>query len=92
MLKHSASGLCHVGRNPARLIAVGGQREQTTLSCSLKSRQRSSVGKPDIILGNGEIFLAGLTNWLGRRSNAVPDDFINRFAGRTEIKVIVRRG
>jgi hypothetical protein len=36
--------------------------------------------------------LARLANWLGRRSNAVPDDFINRFAGRTEIKVIVRLG
>jgi hypothetical protein len=62
------------------------------LSCSLKSRQRSSVGKPNIILGNGEVFLARLTNRLGRRSNAVPDDFINRFAGRTEIKVILRCG
>ena len=71
---------------------MGEHREQTTLSCPLKSRQGSSVGKPNIILGNGEVFLARLTNRLGRRSNAVPDDFINRFAGRTEIKVIVRRG
>jgi hypothetical protein len=62
------------------------------LSCSLKSRQRSSVSKPNIILGNGEVFLARLTNRLGRRSNTVPDDFINRFAGWTEIKVIVRCG
>jgi hypothetical protein len=66
--------------------------QSSPLSCSLKSRQRSSVGKPVVILGNGEVFLARLTNRLGRRSNAVPDDFINRFAGRTEIKVIVRCG
>jgi hypothetical protein len=71
---------------------VGEQREQTTLSCSLKSRQHSSVGKPVVILGNRKGFLARLTNRLGRRANAVPDDFVNRFAGRTEIKVIVRRG
>jgi len=63
-----------------------------TLSCSLKSRYRSSVGKPVPILGNRKVLLARLTNRLGRRSNAVPDDFVNRFAGQTEIKVIVRSG
>ena len=85
--RHSAALLLVV-----RFGQVGERREQTTLSCSLKSRQRSSVGKPVVILGNRKVLLARLTNWLGRRSNAVPDDFINRFAGRTAIKVIVRCG
>jgi hypothetical protein len=36
--------------------------------------------------------LTRLANRLGRRANALSDDFVNRFAVRTEIKVIVRCG
>jgi hypothetical protein len=56
---------------------------------SLKSRARSPVGKPLAIVSNRKILLAFLANWLGRRSEMVTDDFVDRLAGWAEKQKIV---
>ena len=61
------------------------------LYCPLKSRARSPVGKPLAIVSNRKVLLASLANWLGRRSNVVTDDFVDRLAGRTEKEKVVHR-
>jgi hypothetical protein len=68
-----------VWRKPEAVMAAGGG-EQPMLSCPLKSRARSPVGKPLAILSNRKILLASLANWLGRRSNVVTDHFVDRLA------------
>ena len=66
---------------------MAGSGEQRTLCCPLKS-MHPPVGKPVAIVGNWQVLLAPVANWLGRRSNAMADDFINRLAGRAEIKKV----
>jgi hypothetical protein len=47
------------------------------------------VRKPVAIFGNWKILLAHVANRLGRWSNAVADDFVDRLAGRAEIEKVV---
>ena len=49
----------------------------------------SPVGKPVAIVGNWQVLLAPVANWLGRRSNAMTDDFVDRLARRAGIKKVV---
>jgi hypothetical protein len=49
----------------------------------------SPVGKPVAIVGNWQVLLAPVANWLGRRSNAMADDFVDRLARRAGIKKVV---
>jgi hypothetical protein len=55
----------------------------------LKSMSHSPVGKPVAIVGNWQVLLAPVANWLGRRSNAMADDFVDRLARRAGIKKVV---
>jgi hypothetical protein len=59
------------------------------LYCLHKSGVRSPVDKPADILGNRKLLLACLANWLGRGSNAVARNFVDRLTGRTEVEKIV---
>ena len=52
----------------------------------------SPVGKPvAIVVGDGQVLQAPVANWLGRRSNAMADDFVDRLAGRAETEKVVHR-
>jgi len=64
-------------------------RRINALCCAHRSRAHSLVGNPVTIVGNWEILLAYVANWLGRRSNTVPDDFVNRLAARAEIEKVL---
>jgi len=52
----------------------------------LNSRTDYPVGKPVAAIGRRKRLLARLADRLGGWSNVVPDDFINRLAGRARIK------
>jgi hypothetical protein len=62
-----------------------GARAQITLAGPLETMVRPSVGKPVAVLGNWKLFLAALADCLGRRSDTVADDFVNRFTGRAAL-------
>jgi hypothetical protein len=61
------------------------------LSCSPKSRPRSTVGQPVAFVSNREILLATFANWLGGWSNVMADDFVERLTGRTEMENVAHR-
>lgn len=62
-----------------------------TLLCLLKSRAGSPVGKPVAIVSDRKFLLAALANGLGRRSNMVAVDFVDRLARRAEIEKVIHR-
>ena len=62
--------------------------EERALFCPFKARTGSPVGKPVVTIGNGQGLPANLANWLGRRSNVVTDDFVDRLAGRAGIEEV----
>jgi hypothetical protein len=73
----------------ATLDQGGGKRRAVTLCCVVKSRAGSPVGEPLAIFGDRKILLAALANRLGRRANAMAEDFVDHFAGRAEIEKVV---
>ena len=72
-----------------RLTAVAGSGKKRTLYCPLRSWARPPVGKPLAMVSNRKVLLASLANWLGRRSNVVTDDFVDRVGGRAEKEKVV---
>ena len=61
------------------------------LLCPLQSRAGSPVGKPVAIVSYRKLLLAALANGLGRRSNMVAVDFVDRLARRAEIEKVIHR-
>ena len=57
-----------------------------------KARTGSPIGKPVVTIGDGLGLLAHLADWLGRRSNVVTDDFVDRLAGRAGMEEVYHCG
>jgi hypothetical protein len=67
----------------------GKRRSYNVLCCALGSSAQSLVGNPVAMVSNWKILLAHVANWLGRRSNTMADDFVNRPAGRAKIEKVL---
>ena len=71
-----------------RLFDVRKRRAGNAIAARSNRLSHSPVGKPVVIVGNWQVLLAPVANWLGRRSNAMTDDFVDRLARRAGIKKV----
>jgi hypothetical protein len=55
----------------------------------MESRTGSPEREPLAIFGDRKVLPAALANRLGRRSNTMADDFVDRLAGRADIEKVI---